>query len=537
MHSTTLRRTFLVAGIVAAFIGALLGFVYLKTKADLTQRSDRMIAAQIGVFAELSPERRLDAINEHLRQDPNRVQLAGWFGSNGRRVAGNLESLAPDLETDNAVQSAVVDRADERGREKQAVRLIVRSLPDGDVLVIGRNVDEVGEIARVVGQALALGLVPAVLLCLAGGVALSARIRRRMVEVNVRVQRIVAGDLRERLPRQKTDDSFSTLTMIVNGMLDEMETLIRSLAGVGNDIAHDLRTPLTRARLTLERGRTGANTLEQLQMVADKAIEGIDQSLSIVTAILRLAEIENSQRSAGFGKVALADLIREVGDMYEPIAADKGIVLIINSPHELCVHGDRDLLIEAVANLVDNAVKFTPAGGQVEIGLFRGNGENIVRVTDTGSGISEQERDAVLRRFYRSDKVTHTSGLGLGLALVTAIVKLHGFRFTIVPGSGCVVEIACPYAPTCREQQEPAKINALVTDNVSRTASGNSVTTAKYLPFGNEQEFWLAQKAKEEVGPARTDPRDIDVAIHDKRLRARRRLPEPIHSRNGHGKI
>ena len=468
MHSTTLRRTFLVAGIVAAFIGALLGFVYLKTKADLTQRSDRMIAAQIGVFAELSPERRLDAINEHLRQDPNRVQLAGWFGSNGRRVAGNLESLAPDLETDNAVKSAVVDRADERGREKQAVRLIVRSLPDGDVLVIGRNVDEVGEIARVVGQALALGLVPAVLLCLAVGVALSARIRRRMVEVNVRVQRIVAGDLRERLPRQKTDDSFSTLTMIVNGMLDEMETLIRSLAGVGNDIAHDLRTPLTRARLTLERGRTGANTLEQLQMVADKAIEGIDQSLSIVTAILRLAEIENSQRSAGFGKVALADLIREVGDMYEPIAADKGIVLIINSPHQLCVHGDRDLLIEAVANLVDNAIKFTPPGGQVEIGLFRGNGENIVRVTDTGSGISEQERDAVLRRFYRSDKVTHTSGLGLGLALVTAIVKLHGFRFTIVPGSGCVVEIACPYAPTCREQQEPAKINALVTDNVSR---------------------------------------------------------------------
>jgi signal transduction histidine kinase len=466
MHSTTLRRTFLVAGIVAAFIGALLGFVYLKTKADLTIRSDRMIASQIGVFAELSPERRLDAINQHLKQDPSRVQLAGWFDSNGRRVAGNLESLAPDLKTDNAVQSAVVDRADESGRAKQAVRLIARSLPDGDVLVIGRNVDEVEEIARVVGLALALGLVPAVLLCLGVGVALSARIRRRIVEINVRVQRIVAGDLRERLPRQKTDDSFSTLAIIVNGMLDEMETLIRSLAGVGNDIAHDLRTPLTRARLTLERGRTGANTLEQLQMVADKAIEGIDQSLSIISAILRLAEIENSRRSAGFGKVALADLIREVGDMYEPIATDKGIVLIINSPHELCVRGDRDLLIEAVANLVDNAVKFTPAGGQVEIGLFRGNGENIVRVTDTGFGISEQERDAVLGRLCRSDKVKHTSGLGLGLNLVTAIVKVHGFRFTIVPGPGCVVEIACPYAPTCREQQQPAKINALVTDNV-----------------------------------------------------------------------
>jgi signal transduction histidine kinase len=355
----------------------------------------------------------------------------------------------------------VVDRIDESGREKQAVRLIARSLPNGGVLVIGRNVDEVGELARVVGWALALGLIPAVLLCLAIGVALSARARKRIADVNELVQRIVAGNLRERLPHPKTDDPFSKLAIIVNGLLDEMETLIHSLAGVGNDIAHDLRTPLTRARLMLERGRTGAGTLEQLQTVADKTIEGLDQSLSIITAILRLAEIEKNQRSAGFGKVALADIIREVGDMYEPIAEDKGIALLVQSPHELYAHGDRDLLIEAVANLVDNAVKFTPAGGQVEIGLFRGNGENIVGVKDTGSGISEHERDAVLRRFYRSDRVRHTSGLGLGLNLVAAIVKLHGFRFTIRPGSGCVAEIACPYAP---KSTEPAKINSLVTE-------------------------------------------------------------------------
>jgi signal transduction histidine kinase len=445
MRSTTLRRSFLVAGIFAAFIVALLGFVYLKTERDLTMRSDRVVASQMGVFADLSPERRQDAINEHLKQDPGRVQLVGLFGADGRRIAGNLEDLPPGLKTDNAVRSAVVDRIDETGRDKPAVRLTARSLPNGDVLVIGRNVDEIGEIANVVGRALGLGLVSAVLPCLAVGVALSARARRRIVEVNERVQRIVAGDLRERLPQGNTDDPFSKLATIVNGMLDEMETLIHSLAGVGNDIAHDLRTPLTRARLMLERGRAGAGTLEQLQTVADKTTEAIDQSLSIITAILRLVEIENSQRLAGFGKVALADLVREVGDMYEPIAEDKGIALVIHSPEELSAHGDRDLLIEAVANLVDNAVKFTPAGGQVEIGLFRGNGETIVRVKDTGSGISEAERDAVLRRFYRSDRVRHTSGLGLGLNLVAAIVKLHGFRFTILPGSGCVVEIGCPY--------------------------------------------------------------------------------------------
>src|SRR5258707_6682553 len=227
-------------------------------------------------------------------------------------------------------------------------------------------------------------------------------------------------------------------------MLDEMEAMINALAGVGNDIAHDLRTPLTRARLSLERGRTHATTVEQLQAVADKAIGGIDQSLAIITALLRLAEIENSRRSAGFGNVALHEMLREVCDIYEPIAENKNIALCVGVKHRLNVRGDRDLLIEAVANLVDNAIKFTPEGGRVDIELLRGDTETIVRVTDTGCGISEQEREAVLRRFYRSDKIRNTPGVGLGLNLVAAIVKLHGFRLAIHPGPGARMEITCP---------------------------------------------------------------------------------------------
>src|SRR6266481_7632547 len=461
MRSTTLRWTILVAGVFASFIVGLLGFIYLKTESDLTTRSDRVIASQVVVFAGLSPERRLDAINERLKQDPSRVQLAGLFSSNGRRIAGNLESLPSDLRNDDAVQSVVVDRIDETGRQKQAVRLIARSLPNGDVLVIGRNVDEIGEIAGVVGRALALGLIPAVVLCLAVGVALSARARNRIVEVNQRVQRIVAGDLRERLPHRNSDDPFSKLAVSVNGMLDEMETLIHSLAGVGNDIAHDLRTPLTRARLTLERGRTGATTLEQLQAVADKAIAGIDQSLTIITALLRLAEIENSRRSASFADVPLHDMLREVCDIYEPIAENKNVTLQVGVRHKLTVRGDRDLLIEAVANLIDNAIKFTPEGGRVDIELLRVGAETIVRVTDTGSGIGEHEREAVLRRFYRSDKIRNTPGVGLGLNLVAAIVKLHGFRLAIHPGPGCRVEIICPDREGAKQPARPATRQAV----------------------------------------------------------------------------
>jgi signal transduction histidine kinase len=446
-RSTTLRWTVLVAGVFAAFTVALLGFVYLKTMRDLTSRSDHVIALQMGVLAALPPGQRRDAINEGLKQDLSRIRLVGLFGSHGDRIAGNVERLPDDLATNSMPQNAVLERIDGPGRGRQAVRLLAQTLPDENVLLVGRNADEIEEIGRVVGRALVLGLVPAVFLCIAVGVALSARARWRIVEVNERVQRIVAGNLRERLPRGNTDDPFSKLAMIVNGMLDEMETLIQSLAGVGHDTAHDLRTPLTRARLMLERGRNNATTLQELQTVADKTIEALDQSLSIITAILRLAEIEKNQRSAGFGEVALAALVREVGDMYEPIAEDKAISLVVQSPRALSVYGDRDLLIEAVANLVDNAIKFTPVGGRVEIGLMCSDHETIVRVKDTGSGISEHERDVVLRRFYRSDKIRHTSGLGLGLNLVSAIVKLHGFRFTIHPGAGCIVEIACPHAP------------------------------------------------------------------------------------------
>jgi signal transduction histidine kinase len=450
LRSNRLRWTVLVTGIFAAFTAALLGFVYLRTKHDLTLRSDRAIASEIGILVALPPGQRLEAINEGLRYGPGRVRIIGLFGAHGDRIAGDMQRQPANIEIDGKPQNAVADIIDGSGRGQQAVRLIARTLPGGNVLLVGRDADEIQEIARVVGGALALGLFPAVFLCIAVGVALNASARRRIVDVNERVQRIVAGNLRERLPLGKSDDPVSQLAMIVNGMLDEMETLIESLAGVGRDIAHDLRTPLTRARLMLERGRSNATTMEQLQAIADKTTEALDQSLSIITAILRLAEIEIHQRSAGFGHVPLADIIQEVGDMYEPIAEDKGISLVIQSPDELNVHGDRDLLIEAVANLVDNAVKFTPAGGRVEIGLVRRHDETIVRVKDTGAGISEEERYAVLRRFYRSDGIRHTPGLGLGLNLVAAIVKLHGFRFTIHPGSGCMVEIACPYAPTVK---------------------------------------------------------------------------------------
>ena len=444
IRSNTFHWAAALAGLFAAFVTILFGVIYFKIDGYLIARSDRMIMTQVNFFAGLPPDRLISALDDHLGQDSRGVQFAGLFDAKGSRLAGNVAGLPGGLEIGAPVTSVRLSRVDDKEVNAPPVRAVARALDHGNVLVIGRNVDETGEISRVVGGALAFGLLPAFCFWLLAGAWLSVRAQRRVEEVNLRVQRIIAGDLRERLPHGNIDEPFSRLAAIVNGMLDELETTINALAGVGNDIAHDLRTPLTRARLTLERGRTNATTLEQLQATADKAIAGIDQSLSIVTALLRLAEIENSRRSSAFGRVALDEMLREVCDMYEPIAEDKHIALNVGTSGSLYVHGDRDLLLEAVANLVDNAIKFTPENGAVKLELLRGEGETLLRVTDTGPGISDQEHDAVLRRFYRSDKIRNTPGVGLGLNLVSAIVKLHGFRLIIHSGPGGRVEIICP---------------------------------------------------------------------------------------------
>jgi PAS domain S-box-containing protein len=224
-----------------------------------------------------------------------------------------------------------------------------------------------------------------------------------------------------------------------------LEEALQEAKVVGDNIAHDLRTPLTRVRLRLERGREHAATLEELRAVADQAIAGLDQSLTTITALLRITEIEHSRRHEGFSEVQLVPLIREAGDLYDPIAENKGVALRVKVPDGAAVRGDRDLLFEAVANLVDNAVKFTPEGGKVELALLHQDGEAVIRVCDTGPGISEAEREAVTQRFYRSDKSRNIKGLGLGLSMVAAIIKLHGYRFSISAGPGCTVQIACPH--------------------------------------------------------------------------------------------
>ena len=442
LRTTTFRWSLFLSGTLAVCTLLMVGFVYWQTSVYLIASVDEVVTDRADALSKLSQHELTPTLLEHLGEDPRRVKLGGLFDSHGNRVSGNIETPPGGLRPGAPAQALPVVRVDAMGREQQVARIVARRTADGGTLVIGRNIDEVTQIRKLVERALIWGLIPTLCFSLAAGALLSLRSQKRVEQVNRKVQRIVAGELRERLPTQGSKDPFDELATLVNGMLDKIEALVCRIAGIGDDMAHDLRTPLTRVRMTLERARQNAVNLDQLKAAVDQSIVWLDQSLAIITALLRIAEIEHSRRMAAFRDVQLAEIVREIGDLYDPIAEDKGVALTVEASEEIAAPGDRDLLFEAIANLVDNAVKFTPKGGRVELKLCRSGDEGIVQVSDTGYGITPGERDLVTRRFYRSDKSRGEPGLGLGLSLVTAIVKLHGFRFSISPGPGCVTQIA-----------------------------------------------------------------------------------------------
>jgi signal transduction histidine kinase len=441
VRTTTFRWTSIA---IALSILVFSAFVYWEAGTSMQADMDDSINEASVAVASVAPDRRRTAIDDRLATDPRRIRLAGLFDAGGKRLAGNLRELPPGLVLDGRVHATQATRIDRQGPELMSVRAIGRRLPDGDVLVVARHNGELEEIAAAIGRSLLLGLPVACGLSLAIGSMLSLRVQRRVSELEAQVRRIIDTDLRERLLTANLDHPFDKLAIIANGMLDEIELLVAEMARTGNEIAHDLRTPLTRVRVGLERGRVNATTVAELEAVADRAISGVDEVIAIITCLLRIREIEHYGNRTGFSNVALAGLLCEARDLYEPIAEDKQVGLCVDLDDDAIVRCDRDLLQEAVINLVDNAVKFTPVHGRVRLALVREATHVVIRISDTGPGIGDDERDAVLRRFYRSDKSRQSAGVGLGLSMVSAIARLHGFRLTLSTGPGCVVEIVCP---------------------------------------------------------------------------------------------
>lgn len=428
----------------------LFAFVYWQTAAFMQDELDQVLRHEVR-YAARDPGQAANRIETWISEDLHSVHFAGLFGADGGRLAGNLDARPTDLPLDGEVRRIGTEVAIAGRRLHEDLWSAAVALGDGTVVVVAHDTDEIDRAKSTVIRALGLALVPTLAFSILGGVLLAGRAKRRLASTEAAVARVMRGDLRQRLPVGEAGDEFDRLARDVNGMLDEIERLMAEVRGVGDAVAHDLRTPLTRLRLRLERGRDQARDIDELREAVDQGLVWIDQTLEMVTAVLRIGEIEHGRRCAAFGPVDLGLVVSEAAELFEPLAEDKGVALKTAVDADVPpIEGDRSLIFEAVSNLLDNAIKFTPAGGSVRVALGRrrGDGDAMISVEDTGPGIAAGERDKVFKRFYRAERARQTQGNGLGLGLVAAIAKLHGFSLTVGDGraGGCRFEVGCPVA-------------------------------------------------------------------------------------------
>ena len=452
-------NTFQTAALACAWFGAatiaLFGFIYWQTAGLETRRIDRFITVE---FASLSRETAASMaadVKGRYSADLHRQTFAAVFGPTGAPISGGLAALPIHLPTDGLPHAIDVLRQDGPRAAYEKVRAIAGRLADGRVLLVGRSEKELAKLRILVLRALGLGLVPALAAALSIGVFASRRTIIRVQAMNQSLGRIMQGHLHERLPSAGSNDALDQLALGCNRMLAEIEHLLGEVKGVGDNIAHDLRTPLTRLRMRMESGRARSGSQAELDTVLARSIDDLDQSLGIITALLRIGELESGRRKAGFGPISLGGLVREAAELYAPMAEQRGLRFRVTEGLEDDVLGDRDLLLEAVVNLLDNAVKFAPFEGCVSVGVLRENATMLIRVADSGQGVPPEERAAVAGRFYRTEPSRHVAGSGVGLSLVAAILRLHGFDLRMSNTEvGFAVDILCGRQVAAQNDEE-----------------------------------------------------------------------------------
>ncbi len=376
--------------------------------------------------------------------DLHRLTVSGLFRDDGTPLRGNLKTLPDDLPRNG--KATLLDKFKLASSEDadEPMILVGRSLADGRILVIGRNVQELVNLQEAVGRALALGVIPMALLALGAGAILSQRMNRRLKSAQRALDDIQRGRLHRRLPVSAANDEIDHLAEGVNVMLAELEQAIHELHHVGNNIAHNLRTPLARARAHLEHAQRLVSDRTDVIDLLERALSGLNQTISITTAMLRIVQLEAGRARASFREVDLAELLQEVTELYGPLAEEKDTALTLTLNRAPYIRGDRDLLLEALASLADNAIKFTPGGGRIHLTLADSAQGPLIEVRDSGPGIPPEHRLSVFKRFYRANQSPNIPGNGLGLTLVAAVVKLHGFSIEIKDASpGCIFQVKC----------------------------------------------------------------------------------------------
>jgi len=427
VRSAPFRIATAYAALFAVSVAALFGVVLWSTTREMTTEIKGAIEQDMRPLVTAYHDGRLSRLVEAVRERARAAMSGEAFyllqTPSGKALAGNLEPLAPFSGWREIVFETVVDSDRDRDRSERVIALGV-SL-DGAFVLVGRSMRRVTEVQEILLRSLGWAIATTLVLALAGGALLSRGALRRIEEIGRTTQAIVDGDLSRRVPTGNARDEIDRLAGNINHMLDRIEELMEGLRQVTNDIAHDLRTPLGRLRQRLETARRRERTVEGHKAALDQAIEEIDAILDTFNALLRIAQIEAGARKTHFTEVDLSELARTIVEAYEMVAEHNGQTLRATIADDLALRGDRDLLTQMLANLVENAIRHTPAGTTITLVLAAGAEGPVIEVADDGPGIPADERDKVLRRFYRLETSRTTPGSGLGLSLVRAIADLH----------------------------------------------------------------------------------------------------------------
>jgi signal transduction histidine kinase len=431
LRTTAFKLTLVYLTVFALFAAFLLAYFAWNTRRLITEQITQTVDAEITGLAEQYRQggiRRLVFVVEARSRRPG-SSLYLVTTRAGEGLAGNVGSLATGiLETSGWTETAYRRLDDPDGAEHHAL-VRVFQLPAGFRLLVGRDLEERERLHDIVLAAGRWSLAIVIVLGVAGGFFVTRRVLKRVDAMTETTRKIMDGDLAGRLPIAGTGDELDRLASNLNAMLERIEALMRGLKEVSDNIAHDLKTPLTRLRNRCEEALRVAEDESQYRAALESTIEESEALIGTFNALLMIARAESGQARDGMAEIDAAEIARGVGELYEPLADDKGIHLKVEAPTEAPLHGNRELISQALANLVDNAIKYGGINGaDAEIIVTaRGEGDRILlAVADSGRGIPAADRGRVVERFVRLEQSRSQPGSGLGLSLASAVARLHG---------------------------------------------------------------------------------------------------------------
>jgi signal transduction histidine kinase len=449
LRSTTFKQALIFIGIFGAAVVALFTYVYFSTVSYVRSRSDHAITSELAIlqksYARGGRSAVINAIGQRIGDEHFADSVYLLADTSFTPVFGNLQVWPSILNDTSGWGDFSLDKAQEDAAGHQPLRARVETLPDGTHVLVGKHVEALEELENKIRTALAL--TGALIFVIAGAASISVTRRTvgRIESINATSRAIIQSGLGGRIPLRGSRDEWDELAANLNSMLNRIEALVSEVKQFSDNVAHDLRTPLARMRARLEKARDLQHPSESDGALIADTIADLENVLGMFSSLMRISQIEARDRTAAFRVVDLAEIAREVVELFDAAAEANGVRLDAAGDQSVLINGDRDLLFDALANLVDNAIKHGRAAGRATMEVRKSDGGPVLSVTDDGPGIPVDERQHVFKRFYRLERSRGTPGNGLGLSLVAAVARLHGANIEMLNKSpGLEIRLSFP---------------------------------------------------------------------------------------------